>query len=89
MAHEQKVHKGAMRASHESHKRSHEHEDMGDDAAPWGHGKFANMPDSVEMYPYPKQKMGRSRGIDDTMRRIDGEDDQMEGKRSKYVSDQH
>lgn len=89
MKHSKKSHEGALRASQESHKKSHRHEDMGDSAPPWGHGKFANMPDEVEMDEYPRQRAPRSPMIDDTIRRIDREEDQMDSRRSKYVSNQH
>lgn len=87
--HESKHYEGAMRSSQESHKRSHKHDDMGDSSAPWGHGQHANMPKEVEMSEYPRQRAPRSPMIDDTMRRIDREDDQMDSKRSRYISDQH
>lgn len=89
MAHERKHHAGAMRSSQESHRKSHRYDDMGDDSAPWGHGEHANMPKEVEMEAYPRARQGRDRDIDDTIRRLDGEEDQMDKKRSRYVSDQH
>ncbi len=53
-----------------------------------GKGEFANMPQDVTMETYPKSKLGMD-NIPDDIKRIDGENDQMQGKRSKYVSRQH
>lgn len=53
-----------------------------------GKGEFANMPQDVTMELYPKSRLA-SDNIPDDIKRVDRENDQMEGKRSKYVSNQH
>lgn len=54
----------------------------------WGKGEFANMPKDVKMDMYPKSKLDDDYE-DDTINRIDGENNQMQGKRKRYVSNQH
>lgn len=53
-----------------------------------GHGSFANMPQSVIMKPYPKNKVARDHEIDDTISGIDHVVQVAEGKRSRYMSNQ-
>lgn len=91
MKHAKKVHRGALKSSHESHKRSHgvERGMSEDEGAPWGHGQFANMPKDVEVESYPHVHEGREKSLDDTIRGIDDWSRQMYGKKSKYSSDQH
>lgn len=55
-----------------------------------GHGDFAGMPKEVEMKAYPKAPGPKREGsLDDTMTGVDSWNRQMEGKRSRFVSDQH
>jgi len=58
------------------------------EGAYWGKGEFANMPKEVKMDLYPKSRLDADYE-DDTINRIDRENDQMQGKRRKYVSGQH
>jgi len=54
----------------------------------WGQGEYANMPQDVVKELYPKVSMASDR-LDDTITGIDSCMRNSEGKRSKYVSDQH
>lgn len=54
-----------------------------------GKGQFANMPQDVYMNEYPKTRLTENEGIDDTMSEIDGVVSKSEGKRRKYISNQH
>lgn len=84
-------HKGAMHASHASHKKAHDAEGLGvseREAAPWGHGEFANMPSNVTMEMYHKNK-GQTGVLDDTITGIDRTIDKSEGTSRRYLSGQH
>lgn len=40
------------------------------EAKPWGHGQYANMPQEVKMSEYPKMPHKELGGIDDTAGRL-------------------
>ncbi len=55
----------------------------------WGKGEYANMPKAEKMQLYPKNPKARDKVLDDTITGIDSWSRQMEGKRDRFVSDQH
>ena len=55
-----------------------------------GRNDFAGMPKDVYMEKYPKStRLTENEGLDDTMSEIDDVDGRAEGKRRKYISNQH
>jgi len=50
-----------------------------------GQGDFANMPQSVMMKPYPKDKSG-DKHLDDTITRLDDDERNASGKMKKDMS---
>jgi hypothetical protein len=86
-----KAHKGAMHSSHSSHKASHA-ADMGvseAEAAPWGHGEMANMPQEVIKEHYPKARVHGPGVLNDTVTGIDEAISKSESKASRFLSNQH
>jgi hypothetical protein len=53
-----------------------------------GKGNFANMPQEVQMKPYPKNNMRQGGDLDDTITGIDKTIDRGHKICSKYVSNQ-
>lgn len=54
-----------------------------------GLGEHSNMPKEVMMKDYPKVRLASDPGLDDTIDRLDDENDQGQGKRRRYISNQH
>lgn len=54
-----------------------------------GKGEHANMPKDVYTGEYPKTRLTMNEGIDDSMNEIDMVVSKSEGKRRKYLSQQH
>ena len=55
----------------------------------WGHGQHANMPKEVKMDMYPKAKEYGGDQENDTMTRIDGENERAHTKAHSHKSNQH
>lgn len=53
-----------------------------------GRSDFAGMPKEVVMREYPKTRGMKDEMIDDTMSDIDGIENESEGKRRRYLSNQ-
>lgn len=55
-----------------------------------GRHDFAGLPPEKVMRPYPKgAQLTRNERLDDTMSEIDDVNERAEGKRRKYISNQH
>lgn len=65
------------------------HGDSEKEGKAWGHGKFANMPGEVKMDMYPKGHEYGPSNENDTMTRIDAENQRSNTKAHRYMSNQH
>lgn len=87
MSHQGNKHmEGNKRVKHHSGPSQHGVSER--EAAPWGHGEFANMPQKTEMQVYPKCPHHGTGVEDDTMVDIDRVNQYAAGQTNKYLSNQ-
>ncbi len=90
-------HEAAMSHSQASHRDSHYHNPKfaeglgmsGAEAAPMGHGNFANMPQDIYMEQYYPAPAKRGQVLDDTITHVDRTNHHAEGQLSSYMTHQH
>ena len=59
------------------------------EAAPWGNGAYANMPQEIRMEIYAKGHKSHGNVLDDTITHVDDTNLRGDDQAQKYISNQH